>query len=120
MREARAWFAASYRAATPQAVSLSLSGGIEEERELPPGNHLLGNGRFIRHPRECCRKRYSSRADGNCWLSGVRLEPVLAEMREAFRDSARYGNLEAAAKDFIAWWEQRAPGSYEAFRARVA
>lgn len=51
-----------------------------------------------------------------CW---VRIRDVVAEQRKANSDPAAYRNLETAAGRFVAWWEDRAPGAYEAFVKRV-
>ncbi len=119
MREARAWFTASYRAADLRKFHSVCPAGSKKNanfRQVTTYWEMVAS--FI--TAGVLQKEIFFESGREMLVVWVRLEPVLAEMREAFQDSARYANLEAVAKDFIAWWERRAPGSYEAFRARVA
>ncbi len=118
MREARAWFASSYRAASlKQFHSLCPRGSKKNASFRQVTTYWEMVASFITSG--VLQKELFFESGRELLVVWVRLEPVLAEMREAFRDPAQYGNLEAVAKDFIAWWEQRSPGAYEAFRARI-
>jgi hypothetical protein len=48
-----------------------------------------------------------------------RLHEIVGELREQHQDPHYYGNLEAAAKEYIDYLERRTPGAYEAFLKRV-
>ncbi len=119
MREARAWFAKSFRAATLEEFNTICPPGSEEHASFRQvttywemvssfvSAGVLQKGVFFENSRELL-------------VVWVRLEPILAEMRQTFSDPTQYGNLEKVAKAFIAWWEERAPGAFEAFKARIA
>ena len=48
-----------------------------------------------------------------------RVRPMLAEVRTTFKDANAYKNLETVANRYIDYLNRTAPGSYEAFAARV-
>lgn len=119
MREARAWFTSSYRAATLEEFNALCPRGSDENASFRQvtsywemvaslaGAGVLQKGVFFESGRELL-------------VVWVRLEPLLAEMREAFKDPTQFGNIEKVSKEFIAWWEERAPGAYEAFKGRIS
>jgi len=119
MREARAWFTSSYRAATLDEFNALCPRGSDEHASFRQvtsywemvasfaGAGVLQKDVFFESGRELL-------------VVWVRLEPLLAERREAFKDPTQFGNIERVSKDFIAWWEERAPGAYEAFKARIS
>jgi hypothetical protein len=51
-----------------------------------------------------------------CW---VRVEPVIADMRAAFKDPNYMKNLETVAKSYIEYLNRTSPEAYPAFKARV-
>jgi hypothetical protein len=48
-----------------------------------------------------------------------RVRDVLPELRKAFASPIELKNLETIAEAYVQWWNQRAPGAYEAFSKRV-
>jgi hypothetical protein len=48
-----------------------------------------------------------------------RFRDVVPAMREAYKDSMAYKNLETVAEAFAEWLNRRSPGAYEAFSTRV-
>ena len=48
-----------------------------------------------------------------------RLRAILPAMRERNKDPRYFRNLETVAEDYIAWYEEQAPGAHEAFAARI-
>jgi hypothetical protein len=50
------------------------------------------------------------------WL---RVEPLIAEMRAAFKDQNYLKNLETVAKSYADYLNRTSPGAFEAFKARV-
>jgi hypothetical protein len=119
MREARAWFAKSFRAATLEEFNTICPPGSEENssfRQVTTYWEMVAsfvNGGVL-------QKDLFFESGRELLVVWVRLEPLLAELRQAFSDPTQFGNLEKVAKDFIACWEERAPGAYEAFRGRIA
>jgi hypothetical protein len=51
-----------------------------------------------------------------CW---VRVEPILAEVRDAFKDPNYMKNLETVAKSYIEYLDRSSPETYPTFKARV-
>jgi len=51
-----------------------------------------------------------------CW---VRVEPILADIRAAFKDPNYMKNLEAVAKSYIEYLDRGSPEAYATFKARV-
>jgi hypothetical protein len=49
----------------------------------------------------------------------LRIENLLPALRELYKDPLALHNLETVATEFKEWMEKRAPGSFEAFAARV-
>ena len=52
-------------------------------------------------------------------LVWLRLQPVIAALRERNADAAAYANLEAVALEYREHMERRSPGSFAAFADRV-
>lgn len=48
-----------------------------------------------------------------------RVRDILPALRDVYKHPRELKNLEDASIAFIAWWKQQAPGSHEAFTARV-
>jgi len=49
----------------------------------------------------------------------ARLRSVLPALREKLNHPNELKNLELAAENYIAWWNQQSPGAYEAFCKRI-
>jgi len=52
-------------------------------------------------------------------LAWVRVEPIIAELRAAFKDPNYMKNLETVGKSFIEYLNHTNPETYHAFKARV-
>jgi len=48
-----------------------------------------------------------------------RVRDVLPYIRNNFQNPVELKNLEVVAKAYIDWWNQQAPGAYDAFSKRV-
>ena len=48
-----------------------------------------------------------------------RVRAILPAMRERTQDPRYFRNLETVANDYIAWYEEQAPGAHEAFAVRI-
>lgn len=53
-------------------------------------------------------------------LVWTRVEHLIPELRERFKDPTQYRNLEIVAQRYIDWMKRYGPGSYDAFKARVS
>ena len=118
LREARRWFAASFRATT-----------IEELMSLcPPGSEENASYRMVTSYWELVASFITSgvlhqelffQSGRELLLVWERLRDILPEIRTANNNPLEYKNLELAATGFIEWWKIQAPGAYEAFSKRV-
>jgi hypothetical protein len=52
-------------------------------------------------------------------LVWVRVRDFLPALREAYGNPVDLRNLETASLSFIQWWEELAPGAFDAFAKRV-
>ena len=118
MRAARAWFFGSFK---PKSVA-------EFQQLCPPGSEpnafsrqvssywdmaasfitagVLNDELFFQNNRELLF----------VWL---RIEPIVAGLREAFKDPNYMKNLETVAKSFIEYMNRSNPETVQAFKARV-
>ncbi len=118
MRRARAWFTASFYPATLEELNTLCPPGSEENASFRMvatywdmvasfiTGGVLHQELFFESGRELL-------------LVWIRVEPFLAGFREVFKDPHAFGNLEKVAAAYIDWLNQRAPGSYDAFRTRL-
>lgn len=118
MREARQWFAASFK---PKSYEDFLA-------MCPPGSEQNASFRMV----TSYWKMVSSFITGRvlnaelffqsgrellfCW---ERIRDVMPAIREANNNPIEWRNLETVATRYIEWWTAQAPGAYEAFSRRV-
>ena len=101
LRQARAWFAGKFRAATMEEFQK-----IWDMVASFINQGVLNEALFFENTRELL-------------LAYIRIEPILPAVREAFKDPFYMSNLETVAQRFAAWLDQRSPGTYSTFAARV-
>jgi len=118
MRQARAWFVASFRAKT-----------MEEFASIcPPGSEQNASFRMVVSYWEMVASFLTTgvlnaelfyQSGRELLFVWERLRDLAPSFREQYKHQYEYKNLEAAAKTYIDWWTTQAPGAYEAFTARV-
>ena len=118
MREARRWFAASFRAKTLEELAAVAPPGSEENAsyrmvtsywELVASfvaSGVLNQELFFQSNRELLF----------CW---VRIKDIVPLVRAANKNPIEWRNLEQVANAYIEWWNAEAPGSYDAFGNRI-
>lgn len=118
MREARAWFAASFRVKTLDELTQLCPAGSETNAHYrmvtsywEMVSSFINTG--VLHPELFFE---SGRELLFVW---ERVRDVLPAVRQANKDSRAMKNLEKAAEAYIKWLNEQAPGSYEAFSKRV-
>jgi hypothetical protein len=118
LRKARAWFVSSFK---PQAIG-------DVAALCPPGSDENASYRMVLTYWEMVASFLTTgilnrelfyQSGRELLLVWVRIEGVLPAIREQQKDSSYYGNLEAAAHEYIEYLEQRSPGSYQAFATRI-
>jgi len=118
LREARTWFAASFKPRT-----------IEEFRTLcPAGSDANASYRMVTTYWEMVASFLTSgvlnpelfyQSGRELLFTWERVRDILPALRDSYKHPRELRNLEDAARAYIAWWSQTAPGAYEAFSQRV-
>ena len=118
MRQARSWFAASFKAKT-----------IEEFQALcPPGTEANASYRMLLTYWDMAASFVNGgvlnpelffQSGGEMLFVWERLRDLVPALRQTFGNPAQYRNLETTATAFIAWWQVQSPGAYEAFSKRI-
>jgi len=118
LREARQWFAANFYCQT-----------LEEMTALcPPGSETNASARMVSSYWEMVASFITSgvlsdelffQSGHELLLTWTRVKPLIAATRAAFGNPRYLTNLEQVSERFIAYWNGKAPGAYEAFVARI-
>ena len=118
LREARLWFAASFK---PRS--------IDDFRTLcPAGSDANASYRMVTTYWEMVASFLTSgvlnpelffQTGRELLFTWERVHPIIAALRESYKHPRELKNLEDAAQAYVAWWNQTAPGAYEAFAERV-
>lgn len=118
LREARRWFASSFKAKT-----------FDEFTALcPPGSEPNASYRMLTTYWEMAATFVTSgvlnqelffQTNREFLLVWERVRDLMPQLREQFRNPTELANLETVSKAYIEWWNKRAPGAYEAFVKRV-
>jgi hypothetical protein len=118
MREARRWFAASFKVKTLDELHALCPAGSEPHASYRMvvtywemvasflSSGVLNKDLFFQSGRELL-------------FAWERVRDVLPQLRQATSNPLELKNLEAIAGEYIEWFNRRAPGSYEAFSKRV-
>lgn len=118
MREARQWFAASFKVKTAG----------EFHALCPPGSEANASYRMLVTYWDMVASFITSgvlnqelffQSGGEMLFVWERLRDVVPGLREAFANPTLYRNLEKVATAFIQHWTANAPGAYEAFSKRI-
>jgi hypothetical protein len=117
LREARRWFAASFRAKSLEELIKLCPSGSEQNAsyrmvtsywELVSSliaTGVLSQELFFQTGRELLL----------CW---TRVRDVAPHVRAHYRNPIEWKNLETVAQAYVEWWNTNAPGAYEAFCER--
>jgi len=118
LRDARRWFAASFRAKTLDELSKLCPPGSEENAsyrmvtsywELVASfitSGVLHQELFFQNGRELLL----------CW---TRVRDLAPHLRAQNKNPLEWKNLETAANAYIEWWNTNAPDAYKAFCERI-
>lgn len=118
MRQARNWFAGSFKVKTLDDLSKLCPVGSEENasyRMVISYWEMVSS--FI--TAGVLKQELFFQTGRELLYVWERVRDVLPRVREANGDAAFLRNLETVATAYIAWMQTNAPGSYEAFSKRV-
>ena len=118
LRDARKWFTGSFKVKS-----------FEEFQALcPPGSEPNASYRMVTTYWEMVASFLTSgvinaelfyQSGRELLFVWERVRDILPTVREKFGNPRELKNLEDAATSYIAWWNETAPGAYEAFTKRV-
>jgi hypothetical protein len=118
LRDARKWFTSSFKVKSyDEMVAL-----------CPPGSEPNASYRMVTTYWELVASFVTSGIlhDELLFQSGrellfvwERVRDVIPDLRKAFASPIELQNLETVSAAYIQWWNQRAPGAYDAFTKRV-
>jgi hypothetical protein len=118
MREARAWFVTNFK---PKSMA-------DIHQLCPPGSDANARMRMVSTYWDMAASFVTSGVLNpelffancrECLLVAVRMRPVIAEIRAAYKDPTFLGNLEAVAQLYSDHLNKVSPGTLDAFVARV-
>ena len=118
LREARRWFAASFKVRT-----------LEEFQGLcPPGSETNASHRMVTTYWEMVASFLTSsvvnqelffQSGRELLFTWERVRDVLPSLREVYQNPQELRNLELAACEYARWWNRQAAGAPEAFGKRI-
>jgi len=118
MREARAWFVANFK---PKSMA-------DIHQLCPPGSESNARMRMVSTYWDMAASFVTAGVlnpdlffanSREMLLVAIRLRPVLAEIRAAYKDPTFLANLETVAQQYSDHLNKVSPGTLEAFTARV-
>jgi hypothetical protein len=118
LREARQWFAASFKAKTMQDMAAL----------CPPGSEQNASYRMVTTYWEMVASFLTGgvlnadlfyQSGRELLFVWERVRDLVPAIREQYQHPLELKNLESAAAAYIEWWNTQAPGAYEAFSKRV-
>ena len=118
MREARRWFASHFKAKTMDEFNAT----------CPPGSEPNASYRMLTSYWEMVASFVTAGVlnqellfQGNREFLFVweRIRDVVPEYRKVVGSPIELTNLETVSAAYVQWWNQRAPGAYDAFAKRV-
>ena len=118
MREARQWFAASFKVRTLDEFHVVCPIGSEQNASYrmivtywDMAASFVVAGVLNQHP--------FFQSGGEMLFVWERIRDIVPNLRQAYVNPTLYRNLEQVASAFIVWWNEQAPGAYEAFSKRI-
>ncbi len=118
MREARAWFVANFK---PKSMA-------DIQQLCPPGSEANARMRMVSTYWDMAASFVTSGVlnpdlffanSREMLLVAIRLRPVLAEIRAAYKDPTFLANLETVAQQYSDYLNRVSPGTLDAFTARI-
>lgn len=118
MREARAWFVANFKPKTMADI----------QQLCPPGSEANARMRMVSTYWDMAASFVTAGVlnpdlffanSREMLLVAIRLRPVLAEIRAAYKDPTFLANLETVAQQYSDHLNKVSPGTLDAFTARV-
>jgi hypothetical protein len=118
LRHARRWFQESFKVKTlAEFQALCPRGSEQNEFYRMVATHWEMVASFLTS--EVVNQELFFQSGRELLLVWVRVRDILPAVREAYGNPAELRNLELASLSFIQWWDELAPGAFDAFAKRV-
>ena len=118
LRHARRWFLESFKVKTlAEFQALCPRGSEQNELYRMVTTHWEMTASFLTSV--VVNKELFFQSGRELLLVWVRVRDILPALREAYGNAVELRNLEAASASFIEWWNEQAPGAFDAFATRV-
>jgi hypothetical protein len=118
MRDARRWYAKDFKPKTlADFDNLCPPGSVENESYRMVTSYWEMVASFV--ATGVLSKAVFFESGRELLFAYERLRAILAAMRERNKDPRYFLNMEKVSKDYIAWYEEQAPGAHEAFAVRI-
>jgi len=118
LRHARRWFLESFKVKTlSEFQALCPRGSEQNELYRMVASHWEMVASFLTS--EVVNQELFFQSGRELLLVWVRVRDILPALREAYGNPAELKNLEVASMSFIQWWNELAPGAFDAFAKRV-
>lgn len=118
MREARRWFASHFKAKTMDEFGVTCPFGSEPNasfRMLTSYWEMVAS--FV--TLGVLSEELFFQSNREFLFVWERIRDVAPEYRKAVSSPIEWKNLETVSASYVQWWNQRAPGAYDAFSKRV-
>jgi hypothetical protein len=118
MREARRWFATHFKVKTMEEFNVI----------CPPGSEPNASYRMLTSYWEMVASFVTNgvlneelffQSNREFLFVWERIRDIAPEYRKAVGSPIEWKNLETVSAAYVQWWNQRAPGAYDAFTKRV-
>jgi len=118
MREARRWFATHFKVKTMDELNVA----------CPPGSEPNASYRMLTSYWEMVASFVTGgvlnqelffQSNREFLFVWERIRDLAPEYRKAVSSPIEWSNLETVSSAYVEWWNQRAPGAYDAFAKRV-
>ncbi len=119
MRAARTWFASSFRPKSIDEMNLVAAPGTPENASLRQvTSYFEMVASFI--TAGVLNKDLYFQSGGELLLTYLRIRTILPAMREMMKNPTAFKNLESVGEEYLAWFDQKGPGSKDAIVARLS
>ena len=118
LREARRWFAASFKVKTLEEFTALCPGGSE-----PNASYRMVTGywemvaSFVTNG--VLHQELFFQSGQELLFTWERVRDVLPQIRDVRKNPLELKHVEVVAKAYIEWWNKQAPGAYDAFSKRI-
>ena len=119
MRQARAWFIASFKAMTPEKHAALCPPGSDQDAYF---RMVVSYWEMVASFITCgvLHQELFFQSGGELLFTWERIRELVPAYRAQFKNPNMSKNLETVANNYIGWMTEKSPEAYAAFQARVS